>query len=78
MEKEQFLEIAKHYLAKHQPSGIPIEVLDQRVRRDGGGWYVPVRLTEEIARRTHFYVELAEAELDIKDNEQLEVMFVPA
>ena len=65
------------YLDRHRPEGVPIEVVDRGVHEDHGFWYVPVRMTEELRRRWHYYDELADAEIEIKDNEHLDVLFVP-
>lgn len=78
MSNESILLMAQKYLDKHQPDGVPLEVIAKGLRNDGDWWYVPVRLTGEIAKPSHFFDELAEAEIEIKDKEKIEVLFVPA
>lgn len=74
---ERIADISRRHLDDHKPAGVPIEVLTERIHRSGDFWYVPVRLTADIPRRYRYYEDLADAEIEIKDNEHLDILFVP-
>jgi hypothetical protein len=78
MSKEQIVELVRKYLKGHQPTDNPIEVLEQSVRSDGDWWYVPVRPNHEIPKTYEYYVALAEVETELKQNEKIDVLLVPA
>ena len=77
MSEQNILEIVKRYLDQNRPEGVAIEVVERGLRRDGDWWYVPVRMPERLVRQSHYYDALADAEIEIKDNEHVEVLFVP-
>lgn len=78
MSEETIIEVSQRYLDKWKPDGVPIQVAtDKTVRQEGKSWYVPVRLMGAVPRQYHYYDALADAEIDMVDNEHLDVMFVP-
>ena len=74
---ESVVAIVQKYLARQPLDGAHIEVV-KGTRWEGDWWYIPVRLTGQLARPSHYFDALAETEIDLKDNEQLEVLFVPS
>lgn len=77
MTEVQVAKLVNKYLDAHRPEGVPIEVVEKGFRQDGDWWYVPVRLTGELRRYSHYYDELADAEIEIVDSEHINVLFVP-
>ena len=78
MSEHEVADIVRHYLARREPKGLRIEVLEQAVYRDGDWWYVPVRTDNEPPRTFQYYDDLAEVETDITETEHLKVMLVPS
>ncbi len=78
MSEDSVIALAQKYLDKWKPDGVPIEVArDKKVNHEGESWYVPVRLMGTLPRQYHYLDALADAEIDIVDNEHVDVLFVP-
>jgi TFIIF-interacting CTD phosphatase-like protein len=75
---DEVLQLANKYLEPHQPADYRLIVLDQGVRQDGDWWYVVVRPDRGEKRAYDYYSRLAEAEIDLRDAENVNVLLVPA
>lgn len=69
--------MARKYLEPHQPASYRLQVREQGVKRDDDWWYVLVQPDREDVRSYDYYGRLAEAEIDLKDKEHLNVLLVP-
>ena len=65
-------------LANHQRPGWRVEVLKEEIRKDNDWWYVPVRPDQETERTIQYYDLLAEVESELQDEENLNILLVPA
>lgn len=74
---DQVIAMARKYLEPHQPVNYRLQVQEQGVRRDDDWWYVLVQPDREDVRSYDYYGRLAEAEIDLKDKEHLNVLLVP-
>ena len=72
------VELARKYLEPHQPAtGYRLEVIDDGVKHDDDWWYVLVQPDREEIYSYDYYGRLAEAEIDLKDSEHVNVLLVP-
>ena len=72
------IDLARKYLEPHQPrKGYRLNVLEDGVKKDDDWWYVLVRPDREDIRSYDYYGRLAEAEIDLKDKEHVNVLLVP-
>ena len=72
------IDLARKYLEPHQPrQGYRLDVLEDGVKKDDGWWYVLVRPDREDIRSYDYYGRLAEAEIDLKDKEHVNILLVP-
>jgi len=78
MSKEQIAELVRRYAEAEEPQELRIEVLDAGVRPDGDGWYVPVRALVDLPKRYPYYEKLADIEEHLRQDENLDVLLVPA
>ena len=78
MSNQQIVQLVEQYLQKHQYDNIHIAVLPQSVYQDGNWWYVPVRPDHSLPKTYRYYEELTEVETEIKENENIDVLLVPA
>lgn len=74
---EQVIALARKYLEPHQPVNYRLTVMEKDVRRDDDWWYVLVQPDREDVRSYDYYGRLAEAEIDLKDAEHVNVLLVP-
>ena len=74
---EQVVALARRYLERHQPAAYRLIVKEQGVKRDEDWWYVLVQPDREDVRSYDYYGRLAEAEIDLKDAEHVNVLLVP-
>ncbi len=65
-------------LANHHRPGWRVEILKEEIHRDNDWWYVPVRPDEETQRTIQYYDLLAEVESELQDEENLNILLVPA
>ena len=78
MSKEQIAELVRRYAEAEEPQELRIEVLEAGVRPDGDGWYVPVRALVDLPKRYPYYEKLADIEEHLRQDENLDVLLVPA
>ena len=78
MSKDQIIELVRRYAQVEEPVELSIEVLDQGVRTEGGWWYVPVRTLADLPKRFPYYEKLADIEEHLRQDENLDVLLVPA
>ncbi len=78
MSKEQIAELVRQYAEVEEPLDLRIEVLEAGVRPDGDGWYVPVRTLVNLPKRYPYYEKLADIEEHLRQDENLDVLLVPA
>jgi len=69
--------LARKYLEPHQPRNYRLEVSDGGVKRDDDWWYVLVEPNRQDVHSYDYYGRLAEAEIDLKDKEHVNVLLVP-
>ena len=75
---KRVLALAKQYLEPHQPrSGYRLNVVPDGIKKDDDWWYVLVQPDREDVRSYDYYGRLAEAEIDLKDREHVNVLLVP-
>lgn len=78
MSKERIVELVRQYLQKHPLDNLQIEILTESISRDGNWWYVPVRPDHALPKTYRYYEELTEVESELKQNENVDVLLVPA
>ena len=78
VDREDILRLARQYLLPHQPVNYRLEVLDDGLREEDEWWYVLVRPDRDDVRAYDYYSRLAEAEISLRDEENLNVLLVPA
>ncbi len=74
---KQVVSLARKYLEPHQPQGYRLEVTEVGLKRDEDWWYVLVQPSRQDVRSYDYYGRLAEAEIDLKDSEKVNVLLVP-
>ncbi len=72
------LELARKYLEPHQPADYRLDVCAAGVQREDDWYYVVVEPSRNDIRSHDYSSRLAEAELDLQENEDLRILFVPA
>ena len=73
----QVVKLAKKYLDPHQPDRYKLIVRDDGVKQDDDWWYVLVQPDREDIPAYDYYGRLAEAEINLKDAEHVNVLLVP-
>lgn len=76
-DKRTVVRKVRKYLADFSLGGITLEVLDQGVRHEESWWYVPVRPSQEPAKRYQYYEALADVEGELEEQEKLTVVLIP-
>jgi hypothetical protein len=66
------------YLKDCHPGGATIEVDPDGVQREGSGWRVRVRPSEEPSKRFEYYEALADVAVELQEREHLNVFLVPS
>lgn len=74
---KQIIALANKYLEPHQPEDYRLVVIADGVKKDGDWWYVLVQPSREDIRSYDYYGRLAEAEIRLKDEENVNVLLVP-
>jgi hypothetical protein len=75
---KRVVDLARKYLAPHQPrEGYRLVVREKGVKKDDGWWYVLVEPDREDIHSYDYYGRLAEAEIDLEDKEHVNVLLVP-
>lgn len=75
-ENSRIRDSVTRYLEPRQPQGYRLNVVG--LKRDGDYFYVVVQPSREDIRSYDYYNILAEVENDIEENENLNVLLVPA
>jgi len=73
----QVVSLARKYLEPHQPQNYRLEVAEDGLKKDDDWWYVLVQPSRQDVRSYDYYGRLAEAEIDLKDSEKVNVLLVP-
>ncbi len=69
--------MARKYLEPHQPQRYRLNVIEEGVKKEDDWWYVLVQPDRDGIRSYDYYGRLAEAEIDLKDSEHVNVLLVP-
>ncbi|GMU24223.1 MAG: hypothetical protein AMXMBFR13_42990 [Phycisphaerae bacterium] len=73
----QIADLVRKYLEPHQPHNFHLDVVPDAIQQEDDCYYVVVEPSREDARSYEYYGRLAEAELDLQEKEQLNVLLVP-
>ena len=79
MEKQELIGLIKERFSKIN-GGLTFEIIDDGVRQDSDWWYVPViasRNGKDIPRELTINI-YANIEIELEENKDLTVLFVPA
>lgn len=77
MSEKEVVEIVGRYLKNRHPGGVTLEALFEGIRHEQDWWYVPVRPSQEPARRYEYYEALSDVETELEDAEHLTVLLLP-
>jgi hypothetical protein len=75
--RKRIVNLVKKYLAPRQPSDWSLVVRPDAIEHDGDWYCVLVGPSREDARSYEYYGRLAEAEIDLRDKEHLNILLVP-
>jgi hypothetical protein len=78
MQEREVAEIVRRYLTKHGGDSLAVSVLEEGIHRWDDWWYVPVYIPGTQPRTYQYYDVLAEAEGELEEVEQINVLLVPA
>lgn len=76
-DKQFVAERVSYYLKDAHPGGTTLEVLASQIWHEEFGWHVPVRPDFEPKRLFEYYEALAEAEIALRDEDDLSVFLIP-
>jgi hypothetical protein len=71
-------EKVREHLRGVRPAGIALEVMEEKILKVDDWWRVPVRPSELPPRMFDYYEALADAESELQEKEQLNVLFATA
>jgi hypothetical protein len=74
---DEVVNLARQYLAPRQPRDYRLEVLPDGTRQEDDWWYVLVRPNRDDVRAYDYYDRLAEAEVALRDEQDVNVLLVP-
>jgi len=77
LSSEYVRQLAIRYLLPHQPLDYKLEVLPDGIKNEDDWWYVLVRPDRENVRAYDYYGRLAEAEISLRDEQNVNVLLVP-
>ncbi len=77
-ERARIVALAQKYLEPHQAPDYRMEVEADSIQQDDDWYYVVVIPSRYDIRSYDYSARLAEAELDLQEKEQLNVLLVPA
>lgn len=66
------------YLQRYPIYDTVVEIVEGAAHQEEGWWYIPVRLNTKVAHTYQYYDMLTDIEDEIKEQEHLKVLFVPA
>ena len=66
------------YLERSPIDNTVPEIIEDALHLEEDWWYVPVRLNTQVAHTYQYYDMLTDIEDEIKEQEHLKVLFVPA
>ncbi len=75
--REEIIALARRYLAKHQPADYQLEIDRDSVMQDEDWYYVVVSPSRNDVRSYDYSARLAEAELDLQEEQNVNVLLVP-
>jgi len=80
MNQNRVIELVRASLAKRQPQGATIEIIEDGIRQDANWWYVPVRPDRDIPRTYEYYEVLTDVEDEVQHEleDGTEVLLVPS
>jgi hypothetical protein len=79
MDRNTIVQLVRRHLQNlRSESNLDIELIEGAVHQEGDWWYIPVRPQQEITKRYRYYEELADIETEMKKNEHVDVLLVPA
>ncbi len=76
-EKEEIVELVRHYLEPYQPKNYRLEVVPDGVRQDDDWYDVVVQAVPDVARSYEYYGLLTEAEMKVQEEKGKKVLLVP-
>ncbi|MEW6250138.1 MAG: hypothetical protein AB1716_05795 [Planctomycetota bacterium] len=76
-QRARIIEMVRKYLAAHQPKDYELVIDEQSVQQDDDWYYVLVEPSREDVRSYDYSARLAEAELDLQEQEKVNILLVP-
>lgn len=76
-ERKAVAALVARYLEPHQPKGFRLEVNPKGMEKRDDCWYVVVEPTNRRARSYDYFGRMAEAEQDLSEHENIDVLLVP-
>ncbi|HEY8746413.1 MAG TPA: hypothetical protein VIM11_00455 [Tepidisphaeraceae bacterium] len=73
----EVVDLVRRYLQPHQPNDYRLDVLVDGIKKDDDWWYVLVRPSRDDVPPYDYYSRLAEAEVSMRDEEDLNILLVP-
>jgi len=73
----EVLELARRYLEPRQPRDYGLEVVPEGIRQEDDWWYVLEKPSRQDIRSYDDYDRLAEAEVSLRDEQNVNVLLVP-
>lgn len=77
-ERDRIVQLAIKYLEPHQPADYRLEIDPESIHQDESCYYVVVVPSRYDIRTYDYSARLAEAELDLQEKEQVNILLVPA
>lgn len=78
VERDKIVNLAKKYLDRHQPTDYRLVIVPDAIQRDDDWYYVVVEPSRNDIRSYDYSARLAEAELELQERENVNVLLVPA
>lgn len=75
--REEIAKMVSKYLEAYQPDDFRLNVRPDEIMQDDDWYYVVVEPSRDDARSYEYYGRLAEAELDLQEKENMNVLLVP-
>ncbi len=76
--KKMVAEVAREYLKDCHPGGVTIEVVEKDIYKSYYEWRVPIQPNFEPPNDLEFSEAIADVAIELEENENLNVWFVPA
>ena len=75
--EEKVLDAVRKHVKDRHPGGAILEVLSRGIRQEQDWWYVLVQPDKEPDKRYEYYEALADAEVELMEQDDLTVLLVP-